>query len=56
MGTQSITALTVGTPTNYVPTLVGSGVGAYVAFDWLPGELDPANVAITPGLLVSFVG
>jgi hypothetical protein len=56
MGTQSITALTVGTPTNYVPTLVGSGVGAYVAFDWLPGELDPANVAITPGLLVSFAG
>ncbi|KAJ6565664.1 hypothetical protein B0H10DRAFT_2338486 [Mycena sp. CBHHK59/15] len=56
MGTQSITTLTVGTPTNYVPTLVGSGVGAYVALDWLPGELDPADVASTPGLLVSFVG
>ncbi|KAJ7679967.1 hypothetical protein B0H17DRAFT_1232638 [Mycena rosella] len=56
MGTQSLTALTFGTPTNYVPKLVGSGVGAYVAFDWLPGELDPAEVASTPGLLVSFVG
>ncbi|KAJ7495263.1 hypothetical protein FB451DRAFT_1164003 [Mycena latifolia] len=43
MGLQSITALPSGTPTNYVPTLVGSGVGAYVALDWLPGELDPAD-------------
>ncbi|KAJ6589622.1 hypothetical protein B0H19DRAFT_1058620 [Mycena capillaripes] len=55
MGTQSITALTAGTPTNYVPALVGNGVGAYVALDWLPGELDPANVS-APGLLVSFAG
>ncbi|KAJ7105518.1 hypothetical protein C8R44DRAFT_745683 [Mycena epipterygia] len=54
MGTQSNIALALGTPTNYVPTLVGSGVGAYVALDWLPGELDPADAASAPGLLILF--
>jgi hypothetical protein len=54
MGAQNNTALTFGTPTNYVPALVGKGVGAYIAFNWLPGELDPADAASAPGLLVSF--
>ncbi|KAJ7112323.1 hypothetical protein C8R44DRAFT_932870, partial [Mycena epipterygia] len=54
MGTQSTAPLTFGTPTNYIPALQGSGVGAYVALNFLPGELDPAAAPSVPGLLISF--
>ncbi|KAJ6569004.1 hypothetical protein B0H19DRAFT_1349824 [Mycena capillaripes] len=45
---------TVFTMTNYVPTLVGTGVGAFVALEQDVGGLNPADAATVPGLLVSF--
>jgi len=55
MGLQGTTPLALDTPTDYVPALVGSGVGAYVALEFLQGQLNPADATIAPGLLVSFV-
>jgi len=54
IGTQSISALATNVSTNYVPTLVGTGVGAYVALKQDPGALDPALAVTQPGLLVGF--
>ncbi|KAJ7199957.1 hypothetical protein GGX14DRAFT_660911 [Mycena pura] len=54
IGTQSQSVLPIGSATNYVPTLVGTGVGAYVALKRDVGGLNPANAATEPGLLVSF--
>ncbi|KAJ7195174.1 hypothetical protein GGX14DRAFT_677240 [Mycena pura] len=48
---------TVGAPTDYVPSLVGSGVGAYVSLQFQPRALDPAAGggagAGADGLLIS---
>ncbi|KAJ7208672.1 hypothetical protein GGX14DRAFT_633625 [Mycena pura] len=54
IGTQAVSVLDTGTTTNYVPTLVGTGVGAYVALKEDVGGLDPANAATDSGLLISF--
>jgi hypothetical protein len=54
IGTQATSVLAIGSTTNYVPTLVGTGVGAYVALEHDLGELDPADAATVPGLLISF--
>ncbi|KAJ7053151.1 hypothetical protein C8F01DRAFT_1375322 [Mycena amicta] len=54
IGTQATSVLVIGSTTNYVPTLVGTGVGAYVALEHDLGGLDPADAATVPGLLISF--
>ncbi|KAF7368529.1 hypothetical protein MVEN_00176200 [Mycena venus] len=54
IGTQATSVLAIGSTTNYVPTLVGTGVGAYVALEQDVGGLNPANAATEPGLLISF--
>ncbi|KAJ7894068.1 hypothetical protein B0H13DRAFT_2339447 [Mycena leptocephala] len=54
IGTQASSVLAIGSTTNYVPTLVGTGVGAYVALEHDIGAVDPADAATVPGLLISF--
>ncbi|KAF7359854.1 hypothetical protein MVEN_00710800 [Mycena venus] len=54
IGTQATSVLAIGSLTNYVPTLVGTGVGAYVALEHDVGGLNPATAATEPGLLISF--
>jgi hypothetical protein len=39
---------------NYAPTLVGTGVGAYVTSEHDIGGLDPVDAATVLGLLISF--
>ncbi|KAJ7738961.1 hypothetical protein B0H16DRAFT_1759331 [Mycena metata] len=55
IGTQSITALAANVSTNYVPTLVGTGVGAYVSLQQTVGGLNPSLAVTNPGLLVEFI-
>ncbi|KAF7340557.1 hypothetical protein MSAN_02127200 [Mycena sanguinolenta] len=54
MGTENQAALPLNTLTDYVPSLVGSGVGAYVAFDEVVGGVNPAEAGFVPGLVVNF--
>ncbi|KAJ6574149.1 hypothetical protein B0H19DRAFT_1063142 [Mycena capillaripes] len=54
IGTQATSVLTIGSTTNYVPTIVGTGVGAFVALEQDVGGLNPAEAATAPGLLISF--
>ncbi|KAJ7710657.1 hypothetical protein B0H17DRAFT_1123776 [Mycena rosella] len=54
IGTQATSVLAIGSATNYVPTLVGTGVGAFVALEQDLGGLNPADAATEPGLLISF--
>jgi len=54
IGTQATEVLAPGSATNYVPTIVGSGVGAYVALKEALGGVNPANAATQAGLQVSF--
>ncbi|KAJ6452455.1 hypothetical protein C8R45DRAFT_1040688 [Mycena sanguinolenta] len=54
MGTENQAALPLGSLTDYVPALVGSGVGAYVAMDEVLGGVNPALAVAVPGLLVHF--
>ncbi|KAJ7434563.1 hypothetical protein FB451DRAFT_1195270 [Mycena latifolia] len=54
IGTQATSVLAIGTTTNYVPTLVGTGVGAFVALEHDLGGVNPADAATEPGLLISF--
>jgi len=54
IGTQATQVLAIGSSTNYVPRIVGTGVGAYVALTLDVGGVNPANFATVPGLLVSF--
>jgi hypothetical protein len=54
IGTQASSVLAIGSTTNYIPTLVGTGVGAYVALEHDIGAVDPADAATVPGLLISF--
>ncbi|KAJ6569023.1 hypothetical protein B0H19DRAFT_1232055 [Mycena capillaripes] len=54
IGPQATSVLAIGSTTNYVPTLVGTGVGAFVALEQDLGGLNPADAATEPGLLISF--
>ncbi|KAJ7023749.1 hypothetical protein C8F04DRAFT_1304428 [Mycena alexandri] len=53
IGDQHMSAVGLGTATNYVPSLVGSGADEYVALDFLGGGLLPAEAGSTEGLLIN---
>ncbi|KAJ6452807.1 hypothetical protein C8R45DRAFT_1223385 [Mycena sanguinolenta] len=54
MGSESASALPVSSPTDYVPLLEGSGVGAFVNFNEVPRGVDPTTASTVPGLVVNF--
>ncbi|KAF7344256.1 hypothetical protein MVEN_01716900 [Mycena venus] len=53
IGDQHMSAVGLGTATNYVPSLVESGADEYVALDFLRGGLLPAGAGSTEGLLIN---
>jgi hypothetical protein len=53
IGNQHMSAVGLGTATNYVPSLVGSGANEYMALEFLPGGLLPAGAGSTKGLLIN---
>ncbi|KAJ6471465.1 hypothetical protein C8R45DRAFT_1165237 [Mycena sanguinolenta] len=55
IGTQASEVLAIGSTTNYVPTVVGTGAGSFVALELDAGAVNPADTDTVSGLLISFV-